>query len=253
MINTEIIAAHLDTSGIELEKYKGYCKICGKKITEAVPEKKAISSNFTNFSECAHKQSKYICKECTACLKEAALRKNNFIADKNNLYLLKKNDLENYLFNLEKYISGPFVVGITLSFKKHNSFRCSVNYNTKRFYIRQEDKEYLFDAVALKPVYDMLNEAYLQFSKEEIKTGNYRIIATEQFGIDKLSQYEAIFKQYRGSAQFELLCYMLNSERRNEYIKEKQRLEKEAKKKCKKSEKSKKQNKTSDTQQLQLF
>ncbi|KXZ40028.1 hypothetical protein SAMN05661008_01512 [Alkalithermobacter thermoalcaliphilus JW-YL-7 = DSM 7308] len=240
MVNTEIIYKAFnkpDLEALQIVQIEGHCKICGKKITEGVKEKNVLSANFTNWSELKRIDSNYICKACTFCMKNADLRKNSFVADSKHLYLLKKNDLEEYLFNLEKYIEAEFVVGITRSFKKHNSFRCIVNSNPKRFYIREEDREYLFDAEKLKTIYEMLNEAYLQFSKEELLSGQYKMISIEQFGLEKFQQYEEVFKQYRGSAQFELLVYMMNSEKRNEYIQAKIKTEKEIKKK-KKGEKS---------------
>lgn len=232
MLNTEILALHLDkeVSTVEL-KQQETCFLCGRSIEgSGVLKSNVISSKFTNFSECKKISSKYCCEDCANVLKNADLRKNNFVADKSNLYLLKKNDLENYLFDLDKYVKDEFVVGITTSFKKHNSFRCRVNNNTSRFFIRQEDKEFMFDVKEMKALYDMLNEAYLNFSKEELLKGEYSFIALEEFGIDKFMRFEDVFKQHRKTHQFELLIYMLNSERRNEYIKEKIKKKKEKKK-----------------------
>lgn len=234
MKNTEIIFNSIkkinDVSNDDLEKCDENCLICGKQIKQGVKVKKAISAKFTNFDECKCLNSEYICEACNYCLKDPELRKNNIIADKNKLYLLKKNDLENYLFNLDKYVEGEFIVGITTSFKKHNSFRCRVNSDTKEYFIRQEDKEFIFNADEMNFLYQRLNEAYLQFSKDELLTGQYSMIAIEEFGLEKFEEYENIFKRYRGSNQFELLIYMMNSEKRNEYLKEKMKKKKGANK-----------------------
>lgn len=244
MRNTEILFKPDDIGIIEKDlmefKENENCLICGKDIKEGVLSKKVLSGNFTNWSNCNSLDSNYICKECAYCLKNADYRKNNIVADKENIYLLKKNDLEEYLFNLDKYVKDEFIVCITQSFKKHNSFRAKVNNDTKCFYIREEDREYLFNAKEIKEVYKKLNEAYLQFSKEEMLTGDYKLISLEQFGIEKFEEYENVFKKYRGSAQFDLLIYILNSERRNEYIKEKMKREKEEKARLKALEKENK-------------
>lgn len=233
MKNTEIIFNAIKKidhiSNDDLEKCDDNCFICGKKITQGIKVKKSISAKFTNFSECNCLDSEYICEACNYCLKNAELRKNNIICDENKLYLLKKNDLENYLFNLEEYVEGEFIVGITTSFKKHNSFRCRVNTDTKEYFIRQEDKLFNFKVDEMKWLYKKLNEAYLQFSKEELLTGEYSLIAIEKFGIDKFEEYENMFKKYRGLNQFELLVYIMNSEKRNEYLKEKMKEKKGAK------------------------
>ncbi|MFR7467186.1 MAG: hypothetical protein ACLUUR_00105 [Clostridia bacterium] len=92
----------------------------------------------------------------------------------------------------------------------------------------------------MKYLYNKLNEAYLQFSKDEILSGNYSTIAIEQFGLEKFIEYENLFKKYRKTYQFELLVYILNSERRNEYIKQKQQAQKEEKARLKAFEKERK-------------
>lgn len=251
--NTEIIYKALKEPQVEgLEEADCNCLICGKLIKEGIKSKKVLSANFTNWGDCKDRSSQYICKECAVAIKTREVRVNSFIADAEHLYLLKKNDIENYLFNLEKYISGEFVVGITQSFKKHNSFRCKVNLDPKCFYIREEDREYLFNAGKLKKVYEYLNDAYLQFSKEELQTGHYKMISIEQFGIDKFAEYEDLFRQYRGSPQFDLMVYMMNSEKRNEYVKEKQKQQKEEKARLKALEKQKKKS-NKEPEQISLF
>jgi len=218
--NTELLYNAIKVSPLGGEKdHKGYCKVCGKSIIQGIPERKVLSANFTNYDECKYRKSTYICIECASVMKEADLRRNNFIADKDKIYLFKKNDLEKHLFNLSEYVSGEFVVGITRSFKKHNSFRCKVNNNPNKYYIREEDKEYIFDVIVLKKVYNMLNEAYLSFSKDELLTGIYKSLSVDQFGLEKFKEYENTFRQYRGMVQFDLLVYMMNSEKRNEIIK----------------------------------
>jgi hypothetical protein len=227
--NTEIIYMAAGKPRIETVKVGGYCKVCGTGITEGIKENEVISGSFTNWSELKYPESQHVCAACTWCIKNAELRTSNFVSDANNLYMLKKNDLEGYLFNLEKHVSGEFVVGITTSFKKHNSFRCKVNSNPKRFWIRQEDAEYIFDVDKLRPLYNLLNEAYLQFSKDEMLTGHYKMISVEQYSLDKFRQLENTLRPHRGAAQFELLIFMLNSEKRQEYMQAKIAEQKKAK------------------------
>lgn len=238
MTNCEIICNSLSFDLDNLEKIKkDNCFLCGKEITEGVKKKTVLSGNFTNFDICKNLEGEYFCKECCYCIKNADLRKNNIIACKNKLYLLKKNDLENYLFNLDKFVEGEFIVCVTQSFKKHNVIRAKVNTSTSKFYIRMEDDEFLFNVPVSKEVYDKLNEAYLFFTKEELESGDYKIYNIEKFGLSKFYKCEEIFKKYRGTSQFSFLIYILNSERRNEILKERLAIEKENKKKGKKNEK----------------
>ena len=139
--------------------------------------------------------------------------------------MLKKNDLEEYLFNLDKYVQGDFVVGINTKFKKHNSYRCTVNSNTDVFIIREEDKEYVFNRLEMKPLYTIIWWMYLYFTKDEIQTGQYPIYKIQEYGAEKFMEHEKIIKQYRNTHQFDLLLYMLNSERRNEIVNERKNKE----------------------------
>lgn len=231
MRNSELIYKAAGFPKIEcIENINEKCFICGTNLNEGVHVKNIIGQKFTNFDICKNKESKYVCKECSYCMKEAKIRRSNFIACESKIIYLKKNDLEEYLFNLDKFITVPFVVGLTRSFKKHNFFRCRVNYDLNTFYIREEEKEYLFNVNEMKILYEKLNEAYLQFSKEELQSGNYNVFGIENFGIDKFNEYESVFKEFRGTHQFSLLLYILNSEKRNEYIKEQLKLKKERQK-----------------------
>ena len=239
---TEIIYSALEKSGIELqelplEKTEGNCMMCGKYIEEGIKYKKVVSGNFTDYDVFANIQGTHICKECATCVKTRELRINNIIADKDNLYLLKKNDLEEYLFNIDKYVSGDFVIGITRSFKKHNSYRCKVNNNTNVFIIREEDKEYVFDRERMKKLYNILWDMYLYFQKDEIQTGQYSIAKIQEYGLEKFKENENIIKQHRGTHQFDLLLYMLNSEKRNEIVEARIKKQKEEKERQKQIEK----------------
>lgn len=223
MTNTEIIysgliKSELGVPEIEMEEVETDCIICGKHINLGSPYRKVISGNFTDWDICKNKGGTHICKECGAVIKIRKLRNSNFIAIKSKLYLFKKNDIEEYLFNLDKYVTGEFVVGLTRSFKKHSSFKCPVNRSTQEFYIQEEDKTYFFKAERLQPLYARLWEAYLYFTKDELLTGNYKMISIQEFGLERFGEYERLFKQHRGSHYFDLLVYIMNSGKRNEIV-----------------------------------
>lgn len=232
MNSTEIIYSALQKSNIELpdlaiEAVETHCMMCGKAIKEGVKYKQVVSGNFTDYDVFININGTHICKECATCVKTRELRINNIIADKDNLYLLKKNELEEYLFNIDKYVTGDFIVGITRSFKKHNSYRCKVNSNTNVFIIREEDKEYVFDRVKMKELYDIIWDMYRYFQKDEIQTGQYSIARIQEYGLEKFKKHESIIKQYRGTHQFDLLLYMLNSGVRNKIVEERIQKQKE--------------------------
>lgn len=219
---TEILSNHFELYDKDLEDdIEEVCIMCGEHITKGIKKKKVMSSNFTDYDECREVSSEYICLNCATCVKERDLRTHNFLADKTNIYLFKKKDLEKYLFNLEDYVQGEFVIGITTSFKKHNSFRCKVNNNTERVYIREEDKEYILEIAKAKKLFKILNDMYLFFTKDEILSGQYPIIKIENYGLEQFNKNELELRKYRTTHQFNLLVYMLDSEKRNAIVKEK--------------------------------
>lgn len=243
LLSTEIIYKSLlktdiELPKVELEEIETTCMVCGKRIRKGVRFKKVVSGNFTDYDTFIKLNGTHICKECSTCVKTRELRTHNILADKDNIYLFKKKDLEKYLFNIDKYIETDFIIGITRSFKKHNSFRCSVNHNTEMFYIREEDKEYLFDVKVAKELYKKLWEMYLYFTKDEILSGDYNINKIQEIGLNTFSKYEALFKQYRGSHQFDLLVYMLDGEKRNKIVNERIKAQKEERERLKKEEKA---------------
>lgn len=232
MNTTELISKNVSLEIKNIEKQDTKCCLCGKEVTICVKNKKILSENFTNYEYMRFK-SDYMCINCAKCIKDDRLRKNNFIADKEKIILFKQNELEKYVFELDKYTTIPFVFAITRSFKKHNSFKCNLNYDYKHFYIQEEDKKYLFNVETMKKLYKILDNAYLQFTKDEMLTGNYKFINIDKYGKDRFIKLENILSQHRGTHQFNLLIYMLNSERRNKYIKIKKEKELEWKKEVK--------------------
>lgn len=229
MTNTQLISKFIDVNiGIEA----GYCKMCGRKTEHGFPAKDYIKdTRFTNFDELKRISSDIICEYCAACMKETKLRRSAYIADEEQLIFLKKNDIENYVFNLKDIVKGDFVFCVTESFKKHTSFKAVVNKSTDRFTITHENYKFVFDARKMKKVYDVMNALYLYFSKEELLTGDYNayyIIEYMKSGHteQEFLQNESVLSAVRGSKAFEFCVYMLNSERKNEILKER--------KKCKK-------------------
>ncbi len=235
MINTHLIAHWL--SDIPLGDKVGLCKMCGYNTEHGFAAKDYIKeARFTNSDLLKYRSSEVICESCAACLKEPKLRRSSFICSDKGLQYLVKNDIENVLFNMQDYVSGEFVVCITQSFKKHNSFRARVNYNTSKFYIREEDDEYIFDVDSMRDYYKIINELYLYFTKEEIRTGQYdsmQILKYFNSNLDESMTFDNFFEkdkkiaQIRGSKQFDLLLHILNSENRNEIVKARIKEEKE--------------------------
>lgn len=229
MTNTEIIYNALNSTNFG--QMKGTCCVCGKLTRVGFKAKDYIkNARFTNFDILQEPTSQVICENCATCISNADLRRKNFIADKNHIEFLQKNDVENVIFDLKNHVESEFVVCMTQSFKKHNSFKATVNIDASKFVVQLEDDKFTIDTQIHKHLYDVMNEMYLFFSKDEIATGDYNYISLKEFGLDKFNYCENEIKSYRASMVFDFLLYILNSERRNEAVKERLKAKKEAEK-----------------------
>lgn len=200
--------------------------MCGRLTNTGFKSKDVIKdARFTNFDELKNIKSDVVCEYCTACMKDARLRRSCFIADEEQIIFLKRNDIEKYIFDLKEKIKGSFVICVTDSFKKHTSFKAPVNVNPIKFFVQDENINYIFDSVKMKKIYEILNEMYLYFSKDELLSGNYEIFFILEYinaySEERFLQNEEKLSAVRGGKAFELCVNILNSERKNKFIKEK--------------------------------
>lgn len=245
MTNTELICKHITL--LECEKSEPQkCKVCGQVSSKHFSQKSILSEKFNDYDECKSIKSDRICVFCASCIKNADLRRSCFYADLEKIIFFKKNDIENIVFDAE--LKPPFILCVTESFKKHNSFKAVVNYSANKFYIQKENERFAFDRSKMKSIYEVLKKAYFEdlMSKDEILTGKY----TTLIEIPKLFEYENFFKQHRENKYFEFLVYILNSETKNEILKKR----KEELKNARKTKKSaRKESDNSDVEQLRFF
>jgi hypothetical protein len=207
------------------------CACCKAQSSAGIETKKIVSGNFTNWDLLT---DKYLCEACANLLKgdfSTELRRTSFIVYKDELMKLKNDRLLKHLLNIKK---TPFAVGITFSYKKHNAFRCELNYDTNNYFIRVEDELIEFNKVKVTGLLNKMKDLYLTyFTKEEIRKGKYNIHNINKFGIEKFQYIESELQEERGTALFNLLVDLLPSELRvstNKKIKEKEKQKKEREK-----------------------
>jgi hypothetical protein len=194
-----------------VEKKVGTCAFCGFESSHSAPVKKAVSANFNNWDLMVYAGSERVCPACAWCFKAKELRHNNFIAHGTGLILFKRDGIENHLFNPP---APPFVFCITRSHKKHNAFRGIISNSRQEYYIREEDKLYLFQAEKMRPVFEIMNDVYTQgsFTKTDLATGNYNMARIWKYGPERWEKLEGALKSLRPNPAFELVVYALNKE-----------------------------------------
>lgn len=212
MYPTHLIYQALGKPKIESEAYKGICAFCGMEIETGMPLKQAVSDTFTNFDLLTNRNASHVCECCYACLKDTRLRRMNFIATEQRITFFKRNEIERWLFNPP---AVPFVIAITESMKKHNSFKARVNYSPRLFYVQKEDEQILFSPNKYKEIFESMNRLYSTFSKTAIATGEYQMNFIIKYGLNKFKRDEAIIRDARGTQQFELLLFAMNMNEEN--------------------------------------
>lgn len=212
MYSTHLIYQALGKPRVETEPCAGHCAFCGDIITEGMKLKESVSDAFTNFDMLVDMNASHVCAACHACLKETKLRRMNFITTKNNIEYFKRDKIEHYLFNPP---NSPFVFAITVSMKKHMSFKARVNYSSKLFYVQKEDEQILFSPMKYMDIFAAMKSLYKFHSKTAIGSGEYQQGFIKKQGLKEFIRDENIIKNERGSQQFELMLFAMNMSEEN--------------------------------------
>lgn len=222
--NTYLIGKHLiEKSGLTdiincLEKKP--CCLCKIEDYPVLPRKGNLSSGFMDAryvddSEC-------ICIYCLACIgfnqgRSDWLRTTSFIANRDSLIRLKRDDLWGYLSNPPK---PPFVMAVTYSHKKHLSYKAVINLTTRIFNVRtdnsnieivREDDRKLMDTI--QNWYTVCEDKKTEptwFTKDEILNGTKNMKKIERYGVKKFISESNIIEPYRRTAKLELFTHCVN-------------------------------------------
>lgn len=215
MTQAELITAALGVAETKDKVQGGTCAICGQEC-EGVPVKKIVrNERFTNFDE-INVDGDVVCGPCATCMKDARLRRKSFIAHPGGVIFLEKNDIEHYVFDLEAQgIKTPFLFCVTTSFKKHMFFRARLNNDYKQYNLQFEEVPVTITEHD-KELYKQIQDAYEFFSKDELLTGNFKLINIKKFGIDRFGALKEMVEAKRTTAKFKFLVHIMNSEVKNE-------------------------------------
>ena len=104
------------------------CSICGNHCERAIPVKKIVSSNCTDWAEIGE----FVCKKCSRMF---SLYKYSYIIDDDGTRLLNVRQVRSEITRRQK---PPFMFVITKSQKKHLFYGAPINYSAERFSVRLE-------------------------------------------------------------------------------------------------------------------
>lgn len=197
------------------------CCLCGQEITGGVALKNAVSANFNNYDLFAAPESGFMCAPCAYTLSQE-LRRTSYICTEHEYIPLKREEIAEHLFAPP---DEPFIFCVTSSYKKHLILRAVVNYGGEysvvfddmTVLLRQQDRQ----------IFDAMSELYSVFTKDEIKTGDYKLHRLKKVNLVRFEMLEAFICGYRGTPGFSLMLYVLNKEEEREWDLMSTRVEKE--------------------------
>lgn len=198
------------------------CAFCG--IGQGVVRfKDVFGSGFTNQDRLSNPTSDYVCMPCWGCFRSEnarQLRISSWIATQHDIVFLKRDMIADVLF-CEK--ATPFCFYVTSSFKKIGAAKVSTNNDSRHFVLQFEEIPIVVDCNEHKPLFDVIDlfysipESEIEkkqpssfFTKDEMRTGNYKFHRIREFGIEEWREKESVIRKYRGSAILELLLLVVN-------------------------------------------
>jgi hypothetical protein len=220
---TEHIYNSLGRPDISSDECLGPCCLCGGEGT--LDRKAFIKEGFTNYDYLLALDSPAICQACAACLSERNLRARSWVALPAGLILIKRENIWGWLFGMQSQ-SIPFAMYVTTSHKKHGSFKARVNHSWGCFYVQFEEIGVEFCPDELREPAPIIQEMYAaapgedrkkqpqsNFTKNEIRTGEYKQYRIMSYGFEKWRDQETVLSRYRGTPVWGLLIFALNQER----------------------------------------
>lgn len=184
--------------------------------------KDIVGSAFTNGNEAKRVDSETICQQCSALMKKEAWEpvcvkfghspyfpvkdgKKPFMSNwmfsshvfaKNIWFQPARSEVRDHILNPPE---SPFVMSFAAVGKKHVLYASCVNHSRDVFFVNLDEKKILVDREKYIEVLERFEQAYTDFSKESILTGNYNQAAVMKYGIRNWRELEDYFSGIRNS------------------------------------------------------
>lgn len=142
-----------------------------------------------------------MCAECTFCLSNKPLRMYSILASPGGLIHPIRREWRDTLLNPPE---PPFVLCLATSGQKHLHFKTRTNYKRDDYWILLEETPMQVNIAKLTSLLDIIEQLYTNFTKDEIRTGNYNVSRIKTFGTTKWEDLESRIENERGMRLFEL-------------------------------------------------
>ena len=138
------------------------CCMCGAENLQGLPRKQVLSSSFMDWEYIQDGDG--VCVYCAACFgigqkRSEYLRFTNFLATPSRLLRFKRDEIWKHLFKLPG--GEPFVFGVTYTYKKHITFKATVNQPKARpVLIQTENNRVLFTPEKIEDLIPILQKIH---------------------------------------------------------------------------------------------
>lgn len=223
----EIIAKHLPVEKPDnVQDVNTICAFTGRNIDRGIHKKQIIRSTFTDHGYLKY-PSDYVSIDIAATMSNilpgkkglVSLRNYSFIANQEQLILLKNNQVIPCLLNP---LPAPFVFCLSFSNKKHLAFKSTINYSClDHYYITTDLGRCLIILDIIKKYLPVVQRWYsiipgkestgtkpTWFTKQEITTGVISPGKIENYPGDFFNE-NALIDKYRGTLHFKIIIHFL--------------------------------------------
>lgn len=188
------------------------CWLCGRMLDVVdtglggvfrlgIPVTKAIKPTFTDANLAAAPYSKAICKGCAFCLSYRELRNYSIFATIGGLRHPARSDWRQILLDPPTL---PFVACIALSGQRWLHIRAKIAHSRDNYPVQVEDMLYYVERGLLAHLGQLIDEMYITFTKDEIRTGDYQPHRVQVFGVQRFCEFDSEISSHRGTRMFEL-------------------------------------------------
>lgn len=152
--------------------------------------------------------SPYVCAGCSRLFSDY-FRKNHFYITKNEVKLVKQNELADILRNIEL----PSILSFTESNKIGRLPLCKINYDKNKYMVRTDKLDVELDLDIDIDLMNFLENLYNSYklSKEWIITGEIPVQVIETMGLDLYQEYLEKTNPIRGHPRLRLLVAFCNA------------------------------------------
>ncbi|MCK9326408.1 MAG: hypothetical protein M0P69_13025, partial [Bacteroidales bacterium] len=168
-------------------------------------KKRHITKMFSDTEYAQENRSESLCVGCGGLLSNASMRFYSLLATEKGISHPTRREWRDILLVPPQ---GIWAGGLAISCQKHLFYRMTLNFSAVRCIVALEDFRVLYQPGHLDWLLGRVEPMLAVFSKEEIRTGQYRQNRIREYGLKAWQKAEAIIHPLRGNPLLDLVLYV---------------------------------------------